>query len=309
MMTHNKRRGFTLIDLSVVFGISALLSAQLLPVVQSSRESARRTQCKYNLHELGLALHNYADTFGARMPCGWYQHSWDGDEGEAFGWNTSILPYIDHARLFNDVNFDVGPREQSSEVTTAMRELRIEVLRCPNDPSPDINATRGGWSASNYSANFGHLPLPRWETGTLTSLWPGTAATPNDCGGTFRCNWGARFADMVDGQSNIILLGERAAGASNGIWMGVRGNSFENDAVTDASRFSPINGGVGTFGSVHEGGAHFLMGDGAVHFISDEVNMTPEDRAGLHGLVGMPHRECIMEKLSCRNDGMPVEPF
>lgn len=303
-----KRRGFTIVELSVLLGISSLIGVQLLPSIQATREAARRSQCRNNLHQLGIAMHNYHDVYG-RLPCGWYQPSFAADEPDAFGWGMSISPYLDQAPLFNQIDFRVGPSEQRAQVLTVLREQRLEVYRCPSDSSPDINALRGNWSATSYSANFGHLPPPRWEEGTLSSLWPGMTTTPNRCGGLFCCDWGAGFRDVTDGLSNTIMIGERGPASTNGIWMGVRGNSFENDAVTDASRFSPINGGVGTFGSAHEGGTHILMGDGAVFFISEAINMPSEARAGLLGLGGSPHRNCTMEKLACRNDGFPIEQF
>ncbi len=305
------RRGFTLIELTVVFSISSLIGVQLLPAIQEARESARRTQCEDNLFSIGFALHNYAEVYGERMPCGWYQHSWDADEPDAFGWGTSLLPFVDEAPLYNRIEATGGqcPSELGDQMLTTLLELRIEVYRCPSDPSPDINPFRGDWSTMSYSGNFGHLPPPRWEAGTLAGLWPGSGTTPQLTSGIFGCNWGARFGQVTDGTSYTILVGERGEAGTNGIWMGVRGNSFENDAVTDGSRFSPINGGVGTFGSEHAGGCHFLMVDGNVRFISDLVNMPAESKRGLLGLHGEPHRDCIMEILASRNDGMVVESF
>ncbi len=307
-MKHRKRRGFAILEFAVLLGIGAIFTALLLPAVQQAREAARRTQCKNNLHQLGIAMHNYHEVYN-RLPCGWYQHSWEADEPDAFGWGMSISPFMDQAPLFNMIDFNRRPSEQSREVLSVLREQRFEVFRCPSDPSEDVNSARGDWSATSYSANFGHLPPPRWEAGTLSSLWPGMAMTPERCGGLFCCNWGAGFRDVTDGLSNTIMIGERGPASTNGIWMGVRGNSFENDAVTDASRFSPINGGVGTFGSTHAGGTHFLMGDGAVVFVSESINLPPEERAGSLGLNGEPHRDCTMEKLAGRNDQMPVTPF
>lgn len=307
-MTHRKRRGFAILELAVLFGIGAIFTALLLPAVQQAREAARRTQCRNNLHQLGIAMHNYHDVYN-RLPCGWYQPSFAADEPDAFGWGMSISPFIDLAPLFNQIDFNVRPSEQRTQVLTLLRDQRLEVFRCPSDPSADVNVARGGWSAASYSANFGHLPPPRWEVGTLSSLWPGMSTTPNRCGGLFCCDWGAGFRDVTDGLSNTVMIGECGPASTNGIWMGVRGNSFENDAVTDASRFSPINGGVGTFGSAHEGGTHFLMGDGAVHFVSEAINLPPQVRAGSLGLGGDPHRDCTMEKLACRHDGMVINQF
>src|ERR1700679_1710963 len=101
MMTKPKRPGFTLIELLVVIAIIAVLIALLLPAVQQARESARRTQCKNNLKQLGLALAHYHDST-QKFPCG--------ASGASGGWGHSfwvpILPYIDQAALYNQWNFN-----------------------------------------------------------------------------------------------------------------------------------------------------------------------------------------------------------
>lgn len=306
-MTARKRRGFTIIELAFVFGIAAFYVALLLPAVQQAREAARRTQCKDNLHNLGLAMHNYYEVFN-RLPCGWYQHSWDADEPDAIGWATSILPFADHAPLYNRIDFDLPPSLQSSDVIAAMQG-EIVYYRCPTDPSDVTNLARGEWGTMNYSANFGHQPLPRWETGTLTSLWPGMASTPMQSRGLLWCNGSARFPQIVDGMSNTVMVGERCTHSTNGIWMGVRGNAFENDAVTDGSRYSPLNGGIGTFSSMHVGGAHILLSDGAVRFVSEEVSQPRVVARVNAGRAEDPDPAYIMELLTCRDDGMPINQF
>jgi prepilin-type processing-associated H-X9-DG protein len=116
------------------------------------------------------------------------------------------------------------------------------------------------------------LPPPRWEPGTLGGGWPGAIATLELTDGIAWCNSNCRFADIIDGMSLTIMIGERSALSSNARWFGVRGNQFEYDAVSDLGRHSPINGGLGSFSSMHEGGAHFAFCDGAVRFLSEDVN-------------------------------------
>ena len=100
-------RGFTLIELLVVIAIIAILIALLLPAVQQAREAARRTQCKNNMKQLGLALHNYHDVYNA-FPSGWIavdngvQSAHDGLNGA--GWGTMILPYLEQSALYNQFN-------------------------------------------------------------------------------------------------------------------------------------------------------------------------------------------------------------
>ena len=95
-------RGFTLIELLVVIAIIAVLVALLLPAVQQAREAARRTQCRNNLKQLGLALHNYHDT-NQMFPMGLSDTVWGNTEtiGDGWAWGVAILPYLDRATLFN----------------------------------------------------------------------------------------------------------------------------------------------------------------------------------------------------------------
>jgi prepilin-type N-terminal cleavage/methylation domain-containing protein len=108
-----RRRGFTLIELLVVIAIIAVLIALLLPAVQQAREAARRTQCKNNMKQLGLAMHNYHDTFRV-FPPGWIavdpatnaQSAHEGISG--FGWGTMLLPQIDQSPLYNQLNLNLA---------------------------------------------------------------------------------------------------------------------------------------------------------------------------------------------------------
>src|SRR5687767_15656460 len=116
MARFRSRFGFTLIELLVVIAIIAILIALLLPAVQQAREAARRTQCKNNLKQLGLALHNYLDVHG-RFPIGQqFRGTWDGTNdsagaagngGTGFAWGSYVLPFIDQAPLYNQFDFNV----------------------------------------------------------------------------------------------------------------------------------------------------------------------------------------------------------
>ena len=146
----SRRRAFTLIELLVVIAIIAVLIALLLPAVQQARESARRTQCKNQLKQLGLALHNYHDTFITTMPPGYvYQIlSTPGSLSNGWGWGTMILPYIDQAPLYNTFttstnNPSIGGGLIGIAPTTAVPatvpptgsiESVLSSQRCPSDP-------------------------------------------------------------------------------------------------------------------------------------------------------------------------------
>ncbi|MCB1129315.1 MAG: DUF1559 domain-containing protein, partial [Verrucomicrobiae bacterium] len=125
-MHHANRRGFTLIELLVVIAIIAILIALLLPAVQQAREAARRTECKNKLKQLGLALHNYHDTFRA-FPAAFYRGT---TTSPGWGWGTMILPYIDQAPLYNQwvmtVSYDNGQNQTA-------RRTKLAAYKCPSD--------------------------------------------------------------------------------------------------------------------------------------------------------------------------------
>jgi prepilin-type N-terminal cleavage/methylation domain-containing protein len=131
-----RKRGFTLIELLVVIAIIAILIALLLPAVQQAREAARRTQCKNNLKQIGLALHNYHDVFRV-FPTGVVPEV-GGRRGAS--WLTRILPYIDQAGAYNQMTFDdTDWTMQSSRINrnwAVTNSLRVEMLNCPSSTMP-----------------------------------------------------------------------------------------------------------------------------------------------------------------------------
>src|SRR6185436_9747421 len=119
------RTGFTLIELLVVIAIIAILIALLLPAVQQAREAARRTQCRNNLKQLGLALHNYHDAKN-RFPQAVIWGTWNGQSWlpNHHTWLTMLLPYLDQAPLYNQVNFQAPAWPQTFTAT------QLPALRC-----------------------------------------------------------------------------------------------------------------------------------------------------------------------------------
>ncbi len=347
----SNRSGITLIEVLVIVGILALLAAFFLPSVQRTRVSSRRNQCKNNLKQLGLALHNYHDTFITTMPSGYIYHTQaavpESEEGVPFnngwGWKTMILPYVDSNPLTitfstngNTPNFQDGLTASSAPQKPSRGSVEgvIAAFRCPNDPgSLTVNGLPGGLSnkpcgRTNYFgvvgsaflysegslnptsfcsnvASFSTLPIPPVVGAPVPGALGRCFATENDpfynsstvpvalvknYGGIFGANSKCGIRDMTDGTSNIIMVGERytpvntspqtATVIGDGIWPGVSSLAAEYNALGEATH--PINAGFTQrnqrppttgFGSMHTGGAQFLMADGAVRFLSENLDI------------------------------------
>ena len=149
------RRAFTLIELLVVIAIIAVLIALLLPAVQQAREAARRTQCRNNMHQLGLALHNYHDAHGT-FPFGYIPRL--GSQGST--WGGMILPFVDETAIYNALNFDLPMDDPSRANRTAVAQT-LEQFLCPSDPyaGPSIGGywydSTGPQAVSNYLGGMG----------------------------------------------------------------------------------------------------------------------------------------------------------
>src|SRR5262245_61494290 len=179
-----RRSAFTLIELLVVIAIIAILIAQLLPAVQQAREAARRAQCKNNLKQLGLALHNYVDVYSAFPPAAVLLKNQVSDTYSA---QARLLPYIDQANLQALIEFS-----PSSSVQPQVTKTGVAVLICPtevNDQSSTVGTVT--YYPSNYASNFG-----TWFA------WSPAAGTTGD--GAFGANSRFRPADFLDGMSNSL---------------------------------------------------------------------------------------------------------
>tara|TARA_R110002095_G_scaffold198989_2_gene178646 strand:- start:577 stop:1443 length:867 start_codon:yes stop_codon:yes gene_type:complete len=274
MSTTLRRRAFTLIELLVVIAIIAILIALLLPAVQQAREAARRSSCKNNFKQIGLALHNYHDTMRIFPPG--YCRAGSTTDNNFIGWGTFILPYIDQANLYNQIQtkggFDKSWFDPAfSTIGTVEAKTILPAYICPSDPMGGINTDLSSYGKSNYLL--------------VGSKYP--ASTPIIA---FGRNSAVRIRDFTDGVSNTMLGGERTTQGSNsgGIWIGSTGPSagykihgapeFLSESTT--LRSTQINGTVDVnygFSSSHVGGAHFLLGDGRVVFLSENIDKTTYD--------------------------------
>jgi prepilin-type N-terminal cleavage/methylation domain-containing protein len=285
------KRAFTLIELLVVIAIIAILIALLLPAVQQAREAARRTQCRNNLHQIGLALHNYhdahsmfppgvivkyadSDGYGCRFPdCGQY-----GVPGyRTSAWSSLILPYLDETAVYNSLNFTyaLGSGYVGIKNTTGARSVLKQYV-CPTAGDVVVNDTIG--SSMTYAGVRGNY------LSSNGSPWAGQL--PDQVSGIFGPCTSHRMRDIRDGSSNTLMVGEARDyitptnvgwfGPGLGVIRGARG--CRSWAIGMNNLYCPQSADYGNyfcphlFGSWHEGGAFFCFADGNVRFLSENID-------------------------------------
>jgi prepilin-type N-terminal cleavage/methylation domain-containing protein len=337
-----RQRGFTLIELLVVIAIIAILVALLLPAVQQVREAARKSQCQDHLHNLVIAIHNY-ETNTKRCPPGYVVQTgtqgtpaWPSvappngtvDTQGNWSWMAMILPQIEQKPLYDSLG--VGQGGSTPAVAWAVGQnaqgLRtpIDVLQCPSDAGDDLAPT--GRRTINFptaNPNFagtGELQVAKANYVAANDDGTDNAATPvftgtrknNAADGSFWANSGTRFADVTDGVSNTIWLGERASKMQGfnldaAVQIVTRGNidmvNAGTDTISDGLRYALFtgifpaaqqqvnnvrNGNTTTnppcvdatmaapckiaMSSMHPGGAQVGLGDGKTTFISENID-------------------------------------
>lgn len=307
------KRGFTLIELLVVIAIIAVLIALLLPAVQQAREAARRTQCRNNLKQLALGMHNYLDSFsvfppGTVNPLGDDSNGKNGSGAAGIGgpWICFLLPSMEQTGLYNNFAKIVAERPEvvdwfgnATYAATPIGDTQLPMMNCPSHPTNLENLSNGTGmehlARGNYCASYGR--------GTYA-----TADTSNGAiGGVFGNNSRVSMRDLTDGSTNTIALSElkyRLASStgpsyqdSRGTWSyGAMGSNIfstrigPNTAVADGvwgCRNYPQEGmpcvqvgsGTNTGGtyaaarSYHTGGVQGAMADGSVRFFSENISL------------------------------------
>lgn len=237
MRSRRRSSGFTLIELLVVIAIIAILVALLLPAVQQAREAARRTSCKNNLKQLGLALHNYHDTFNVFPDAGYRNPS-----GEASrSWFVSLLPQMDHGAAFNQMTFDgtdFGGERGVDHNWRVLSEMRVSALLCPSSPLPEVTtkSLAGKPTQSTYSDAPDDYTLQTASYVGISGAFNAMTSTGTLSGTPSSFYWTGyggmtgtgiivpsgkaaskvSFRDVTDGTSNTMAIGEQSGFYVNG---------------------------------------------------------------------------------------------
>lgn len=313
------RRAFTLIELLVVIAIIAILVALLLPAVQQAREAARRSQCKSNLKQIGIAMMTYEEVNSALPPA----TTTRGNHGTTV-W-MRLLPFVEQTQLYDSVSnigfgshvnywFGSNSNPNTNQVRQILDGVSIPVYRCPSSTLPEFLT----WATLSPPTNqlwMNYVPVSGSNAHPTTDRTGGLGGGHSSAGGAFPGNVAVRIAEFTDGLSNTILIAEqskrsrdnknRTSNPLTGAWQGIKNSRIPNGDGTWSTtgvhdhnvslqdcrcnnmttiRESPNPQTTSLWqeaghcntpvASEHVGGAHMLLGDGAVRFATDTIELS-----------------------------------
>lgn len=338
-----RRSAFTLVELLAVIAIVGLLAALLLPAVQAARESSRQSTCANNIRQIGHAMQLHHQATNVLPEAAAMLEPLPGNDGTWEGrrpWTLFVMPFLERGDTAASIRSSAA-NSMSNERKIAAEAI-IPTFICPSDVVGPLETMAdyrsglgGGWanassSKLNYLGNGG--PLPAFLAGN----WPTPPANPTQeparasqrllSRGAIRKYGGLPFAAVTDGLSNTFLVGE-AGGRNNGankqeampgLWATIYRNDDAVRTVLRYSREKPNSGSTFGFGSFHPGGVHFVMCDGAVRFIVDEIGF---NQASLPGQFFAGDNETsalsamksaalgVYQRLATRDDGVLLEDY
>ncbi len=308
MKPKSNRLGFTLVELLVVIAIIAMLVTLLLPAVQSAREAARRTQCKNNLKNLGLALLNYESANGILPAAVQFDDGQNPASSDLFreNWVISTLPFMEEQGIYDSFDLTIPISRSENELG---RSTPIPVMICPSDTGTERQFQGAGdgrnWARGNYAANGVNVRIDEAQMG-----WKDATKR-----GLMSVNQAAKLKQVVDGTSKTMLVAEirvgltdkdrrgtwamGTAGASALFWHGYGGDDNGPNAANDSSDdvegcaevidevgletmrkqrmtcWEPCPSFQATARSQHDpGGVQAVFLDGSVHWLDDSINTT-----------------------------------
>jgi prepilin-type N-terminal cleavage/methylation domain-containing protein len=331
MRSHAHRVAFTLVELLVVIAIIGILIALLLPAVQAAREAARRSQCSNNLKQMGLALHNYHDSFQS-FPFGSRSGTREPQNKSGTNWRASILGFLEQRTVFDQLNFETGFFGAGATKTgyfsggnEVLRNLLVPVYKCPSSTiDPFFNEAGsendGGSLMHDYVGLAGAYPDPANRSGVCKQSSRGMVCRS----GLLLPNEVRKMRDALDGTSNSIIVAEQS-GTVNGIpiranyaggWTGTAAD--KNDPIytvaTMPTNYNFYHTGLTVFrykinsqttsagsqqtyhtntilNSFHPGAILVLLADGSVRGLSETIEMG------------------TMQRLCAADDGLPVGEY
>lgn len=307
----NTRQAFTLVELLVVIAIIGVLIALLLPAVQQAREAARRMSCTNQLKQIGLALHNYHDTFGTfPRHTAWHNGGGAGNSSPApdngLSWRAMILPFIEQTTLHDQLNFNLPLNDTTSSPSNYdLIQLPVDAYICPSDATGRKTQSGNQYLWSNWCYPNSNCSQ---STPLGTTHYKGYMGHANDLPLSSnkypiamfdrRKGHALRMRDLVDGTSNILAVAEvspefyawstwaswsapiLAAHTPNHAWRvfgKVGARSSTQHGWTDGYQAS----------SFHPGGVNALVADGSVHFVPEVVDLSAYQQS-VHPQDGMP---------------------